>query len=220
MYALLDFNDYKIEQRTKYSKAKVYIKKTESTVDLIDMKDKLEKCEYEKIKSFLKCNLYKEIFKFKKKLLNVVIPENTENIEDYAFNTCENLVSINIPDSVINIGEHAFYKCNELTTIKLPKNIKHIDSYAFSMCKKLKSIIIPNNVTDIDKYAFYGCYSLINIKLPDNIQHIKNYAFSRGNELASIEYNGIIYNNRNKLINALKENHVDVDEYAFYEEYY
>ena len=47
----------------------------------------------------------------------LVIPEGTEKIGDYAFYGCSDLTSITIPNSVTSIGEYAFQSCTSLTDI-------------------------------------------------------------------------------------------------------
>ena len=116
----------------------------------------------------------------------IVIPEGTETIGDYAFYLCSGLTSITIPDSVIDIGECAFRWCSGLTSITIPGSVTSIGSSAFEDCSGLTSIIIPDSVIDIGSRAFSGCRSLTSIIIPDSVTRVGNYAFSECSGLTSI----------------------------------
>ncbi len=55
------------------------------------------------------------------KLTDIVIPENTTEIPDYAFYNCASLKSITIPDTITYIGSMAFTGCENLEVI-VPEN--------------------------------------------------------------------------------------------------
>ena len=93
----------------------------------------------------------------------IIIPEGTEKIGDYAFYECDSLASITIPDSVTSIGERAFYGCNGLTRITIPDSVTSIGEDAFRYCRGLTSITIGNGVTSIGSYAFAYCSGLTSI---------------------------------------------------------
>ena len=95
---------------------------------------------------------------------DIIIPEGTEKVGDYAFYNCRGLTSITIPDSVTSIGECAFYDCSGLTSITIPDSVTSIGSSAFFGCSGLTSITIPDSVTSIRDYAFYNCSGLTSIK--------------------------------------------------------
>ena len=141
MYASLDFIDYKIEQRTKYSKAKVYtiIDDTEAVIDLEN--PYIIKKRQEAIKDFLNGNIYEHLFEFDEGLLRVVIPEGVEEVKETAFRECCNLDFVIIPDSVTSLECGAFYECGKLKTIVIPDNIKYMGLGVFANCYKLKEVI-------------------------------------------------------------------------------
>ena len=117
---------------------------------------------------------------------DIIIPEGTEKIGDYAFDNCSGLTSIIIPDSVTSIGTGAFYDCSGLTSITIPDSVTSIGTGAFSGCSGLTSIIIPDSVTSIGVQAFYNCSGLTSITIPDSVTSIGRSAFYNCSGLTSI----------------------------------
>ena len=74
---------------------------------------------------------------------DIVIPDGTEKIGDYAFYNCSGLTSVTIHDSVTSIGEYAFSGCDSLTSITIPDSVRSIGYETFSGCSGLTSITIP-----------------------------------------------------------------------------
>ena len=62
---------------------------------------------------------------------DVVIPEGTAKIGDYAFYNCDDLTSVTIPDSVTSIGEEAFSDCSGLTSVTIGDGVTSIGENAF-----------------------------------------------------------------------------------------
>ena len=116
----------------------------------------------------------------------IVIPEGTEKIGDYAFYNCSGLTSIVIPDSVTSIGARAFYGCSGLTSIVIPNSVTSIGDYAFYGCSGLTSVTIPDSVTSIGSSVFSGCSGLTSITIPDSVTSIGERAFSGCSGLTSI----------------------------------
>ena len=114
------------------------------------------------------------------------VPENTKNIEKYAFMDCSALTSITLPDAVTTIGENAFADCSALTSINLPNSITTVEKRAFSGCSSLTSITLPNALTAIEKGVFSHCSSLTKITLPDALTTINEDAFEGCDSLTNI----------------------------------
>ena len=50
------------------------------------------------------------------------VPEGTQLIKEYAFDSTESLVTINIPSSVQTIEDGAFYRTSNLKTINIDRS--------------------------------------------------------------------------------------------------
>ena len=109
-------------------------------------------------------------------LVKIILPDNTEEIGEWAFGSCTSLSEVNIPNSVVTIGNLAFYSCN-LRDVKIPEGVIKIGYSAFGRCKKLTKVDIANSVTEIGNGAFDGCESLMEINIPNNVTEISDSAF-------------------------------------------
>lgn len=91
---------------------------------------------------------------------NYIIPDNVKIIGPSAFNYYLTLLEISIPKNVTEIQNFAFFDCANLTDIKLPISLQKIGILAFNNCSKLDNIVIYENILSIDKMAFYDCINL------------------------------------------------------------
>lgn len=126
-------------------------------------------------------------------IVSVSLPDNLQQIDQYAFNSCGNLESITIPNSVQTIGDYAFGNCVSLKSVKLPDSIKSIAKGTFYNCKDLSSVFLPNSITEIGEKAFENCSSLTSVKIPDSIRIIKANAFIYCSGLTSVTIPPTIY---------------------------
>ena len=114
---------------------------------------------------------------------DIVIPEGTEKIGEYAFYNCSGLTKMTIPDGVTSIGDYAFYNCSGLTSITIPDGVTSIGDYAFYNCSGLTSITIPDSVMSIGDYAFSAnrnsaeTYNLTSVTIGNGVMSIGSYAF-------------------------------------------
>ena len=113
----------------------------------------------------------------------IVIPDGTEKIGDYAFYNCSSLTSVTIPDGMTSIGRSAFSGCSGLTSVTIPDGVTSIGSYAFYGCSGLSVINIPNGTKKIGSYAFKDCISLQSIFLPITVNSVGQDAFSGCSQL-------------------------------------
>ena len=94
----------------------------------------------------------------------LIIPDNVNNIKNYAFYSCDSLTSVEIPDSVTSIGSSAFRGCSGLTNIEIPNSVTSIGDDAFSCCYRLVEVV--NKSTHLtatkgsDSNGYVGYYAL------------------------------------------------------------
>ena len=119
-------------------------------------------------------------------LTSVVIPESVTIIGNNAFRECTNLKSVNMADNVTKIGEYAFDKCENIVTLKLSNSIDSIKYSAFSGCSALNSIILPDSLVYIEARCFENCRSLTSITIPNKVRTIGTNPFSGCTGLTTI----------------------------------
>lgn len=110
-------------------------------------------------------------------LTEIVIPEGTTKIGNFAFSNYPILKNIILSDTVNSIGSSAFYYDNNLKSITLSKNLIVIGDRAFRDCRSLTEINIISKIAKISDYAFQGCVSLEKINLPQTLSVISGTAF-------------------------------------------
>ena len=118
---------------------------------------------------------------------NVIIPSGITQINDNAFENCQNLTSITISDGVTSIGSSAFWNCRALVSITISDSVTNIGDSAFWNCSNLMSITIPNSVTSIGDSAFWGCTSLTSVTIPDSVTSIGASAFYGCSSLKNVK---------------------------------
>ena len=74
----------------------------------------------------------------------------------FAGNGLKNIV---IPNKTKKLGDYAFRNCTELTEVTLPESVTKIPSGIFEGCCSLKTVNAPN-VDTVCEHAFYGCKNL------------------------------------------------------------
>lgn len=83
---------------------------------------------------------------------------------------CSKSDTIRIPDEVENIGEYAFSENSNVRNIYAPYSLKHIQKGAFKWCEHL-NLHFYRNIESIDKTAFegrpYGCKVISSVTLYD-----------------------------------------------------
>ena len=107
---------------------------------------------------------------------DLVIPNNVDTINNYAFCNCDSLTSVTIGNSVTSIGAEAFYSCDSLTSVTIGNSVTSIGAEAFYSCDSLTSVTIPNSVTSIGDDAFLYCSSLTSVTI--NSSYILNNSSS------------------------------------------
>lgn len=89
----------------------------------------------------------------------VILPSTLKKIGITSFMNCKKLENVNIPENVEEIGDHAFAE-TEISEIEIPKKVIRIGNGAFYNCEKLRELSIPISVTEIEGNPFEGCNNL------------------------------------------------------------
>jgi len=93
----------------------------------------------------------------------------------------DTITSVVIPENVDTIEKYAFYNCSKLTKVTLPESCETINESAFENCKALESVNFKD-VNIISDRAFFGCESLTCSDLGGvdltGVYTIGDYAFS------------------------------------------
>ncbi len=121
-------------------------------------------------------------------LVNLIIPNNITEIEDYAFSGCTRLKKITFQEGLKFIGNFAFYDCSSLTDIIIPNSITEIGDCAFRGCIRIKKITLQEGLKLIGNFAFYDCSSLSNLIFPKSLETIGGAAFGNCTYLRNIEF--------------------------------
>ena len=79
---------------------------------------------------------------------DLIVPNDTTKISNYAFVGCKSIKSIVIPDSVTYIGELAFKRCDNLKAVQIGSGVTNISNSAFDYCYGLESIVVDENNTE------------------------------------------------------------------------
>ncbi len=98
-----------------------------------------------------------------KPAVEVVIPNGTKAINDYAFINCSTIKTVSIPETVTAIGKSAFEYCVSLEHVEIAEGVTEIADYAFYNCYALESITVPKTVKNIEDEVFFDCYSLADV---------------------------------------------------------
>lgn len=91
----------------------------------------------------------------------VVLSNQVQKIQPYAFWGCENLSEVVLGKGVTRIGDYAFANCRGLQVMVLSPGVKSIGIYSFEDCINFTDITIPYSVMDIHETAFDGCTRLV-----------------------------------------------------------
>ncbi len=131
----------------------------------------------------------------------LVIPEGTTRIKQYALCGCESITSVTIPASLTQIGDNAFLRCTALTGVQLSDVAAwcqiDFDSYTSNPLyyagnlylngEPVTTLVIPEGVTWIGQWAFTNCGSISEVQFPSSLRSIGMEAFCDCQGLVSVE---------------------------------
>lgn len=99
-------------------------------------------------------------------LEQITLPEDLEEIADYAIADNKKLKKLNLPDSVKKIGANAFANCSALYSLEIPQGVEEIGAYAFQSCKSISTMTVPESVRFMGEGIFAGCTGLQTLTIP------------------------------------------------------
>lgn len=157
------------------------------------------------------------------KISEIILPKQTQRIENRTFAGCTSLKNIILPNNIVYIGKQAFEGCAKLNSILLPDSLKMIDENAFKNCG-LISLELPDNVCLIGKQAFYQCPNLKKVLFSNNLRILGDASFADCHRLSFVIFkNGILSIGNNVFQNdvqlkeiVLPDTLLDLGEDAFY----
>ncbi len=134
-------------------------------------------------------------------LEDVIVPEGTTRIGEYAFYSYNSLRSVNIPKSVTYIDATAFRSCHSLSGILVDaENEEYSEEYGVLFDKNKETLLqypplkvggaeysVPDTVRTIEAYAFYNNNNLTAVTIPDRVEIIGKSAFDGCDKLARVE---------------------------------
>lgn len=106
-------------------------------------------------------------------LKDLVLPEGTKYIPDYAFNGIRSIESVTCNSDLMKIGERAFYECYRLKELHLNEGLLHLGGYAIKDTG-IKRLIIPSTVVQID-YSFFDGTANLKTVLISGQSYFKSY---------------------------------------------
>ena len=79
----------------------------------------------------------------------MVIPDTVTEIDNSAFNTCEDLEYVYLPEGLTTISKQAFDYCDELAYVRVPDSVTDLGQWAFDDCPRLY-ISVPSSLDGFD----------------------------------------------------------------------
>ena len=139
-------------------------------------------------------------------LKSVIMGENVEVIDNYAFALCPKLISFTIPEKTQHLGYEILQSSNNLDTIYYNAiNCKTSGAYydnriertigAFEHNSNFSEIVFGEQVEHLPEYLLYNCHSIDTIDFPKSIKTIDRFALHNTKWYNSIKSDMIYVNN-------------------------
>ena len=104
------------------------------------------------------------------------VPDTVKEIADSAFSDCLSLTDVVIPQSTTLMGQYAFFGCKGLKSVQLG-GVLSIAKQAFHGCSALTEITLPDGLLNLRFSSFYYCTSLSAVVIPESLRYIEGMAF-------------------------------------------
>lgn len=139
------------------------------------------------------------LFKDCTNLKELILPEQTLEIQSRAFANCKSLQQMNIPSQTRTLYPQAWYGCHSMQSVSIsPSNPEYMDEEGVIYSKdstmlvyypsdKTDSVyIMPQNVSYLRSYAFSDSFFLRDIRFSENLKSIPRYAFYNCPQIRSV----------------------------------
>lgn len=116
----------------------------------------------------------------------LVIPEGTREIKNYAFYGFTQLEKVVCNSELESIGDYAFYNDYSMRELSFNNNLTSIGNSAFEFCQKLTSVVIPDKVQTIGSRAFFYCGNLYEVVIGAAVKSLSDDAFGSCGKLIEV----------------------------------
>ena len=102
---------------------------------------------------------------------DLIIPDNVEIIDDWAFSGCHSLNGeLTLPANLQRIGKAAFYSVPFTGGLNLPHGTNEIDDIAFAFCDFSGPLSLPASLIRVGSQAFADCSFTGNLAFPSHLE--------------------------------------------------
>lgn len=141
---------------------------------------------------------YRHLMLGGKELTDVVVPDGTTRVGQYAFYRCSSIASVEIPASTTSIEISAFGSCTSLARVSLHGSVQEIDSWAFKDCSSgVQTFVevgdiaawcgnIINRFLPGERHLMQGGDELTDVVIPEEVSKIEQAAFKGFSSLVSV----------------------------------
>ncbi|OGO89612.1 MAG: hypothetical protein A2Y17_00135 [Clostridiales bacterium GWF2_38_85] len=126
--------------------------------------------------------LFDDLFKERKDLVKVVIPDTVTQIGGFVFDGCVNLKEVILPPKLKDMWQYAMTRCG-IERIEIPGTVESIIPFTFFKCENLKEVVLNEGTKRIYAWAFKDCTALRDVYLPASIEIISDKAFEGCNNI-------------------------------------
>lgn len=125
------------------------------------------------------------------KEIEISVGSKLKRIGENAFRGCVKLKSLHLPETVTSIGKAAFMDCSALSMLKLPNGLKKIEDNTMKNCKTMGAdLYLPAKLETIGEGAFENCIAISNVYTFGNLKQINKNAFYGCISLTDVIYAG------------------------------
>ena len=126
------------------------------------------------------------VFRGRKEIKTVVLPEGLVEIQAETFKDCDQLSCIRFSTTLSRIGRSAFEGCTSLKEVEFPGSLTSIGNWGFYNCTGLSEVRLPDTLTTLGRNSFADCTNLSKINYPMSLSSAGESIFAGDSRLKSI----------------------------------